>query len=294
MTRISPIFPLGTAYLAAALRQAGHSVTIYAQDVYHYPEEHLTAYLSRNKFDLVGIGIIGGYYQYKKLLALSRAINNVLQRPWFVIGGHGPAPEPEFFIKRTGADVVVIGEADRTILNLVAAIENGNGLKQVRGIAYRDGDACIVNEREPLISKVDDILFPAWDLFNIDFYALLRQPGVKPSDRFFQIITGRGCPFSCNFCYRMDPGFRQRSPESVIEEMNRLKTDYSISFVEFTDDLFMFGEDQTIAFCEKIQQANLGIHFNCEGPVELCQPSCIAGNEKCRLRVCKLWYRVFG
>ena len=83
-------FPLGIGYLAAMLRQKGCEVSIYNQDVYHYPEEHLSAYLTHNHFDLVGVGVIGGYYQYRKLLKISEAINSVPQkkvllcyrRPW--------------------------------------------------------------------------------------------------------------------------------------------------------------------------------------------------------------------
>jgi len=61
-------FPHGLAYLAAAVKKAGHKITIYNQDKFHYPEEHLTDFLNKNKFDVVGVGVIAGYYQYKKLI----------------------------------------------------------------------------------------------------------------------------------------------------------------------------------------------------------------------------------
>ena len=56
-------FPAGLAYVASAARDAGHEVEIYQQDIYHYTEEHLTEYLTKHKFDAVGIGGCGGYYQ---------------------------------------------------------------------------------------------------------------------------------------------------------------------------------------------------------------------------------------
>ena len=98
-----PWFPQGLAYIAAALLQAGHEVEIYNQDVHHYPDEHLTAYLDGQAFDVVGVGVIAGYYQYRKLLKISSAINHSKRRPLYVIGGHGPSPEPEFFLKKTGS-----------------------------------------------------------------------------------------------------------------------------------------------------------------------------------------------
>ena len=58
-------FPQGIAYIAAILLKEGYKVEIYHQNVNHYPEEHLTGYLDKNHFDVVGVGAIGGYYQYR-------------------------------------------------------------------------------------------------------------------------------------------------------------------------------------------------------------------------------------
>ena len=103
-----PCFPQGLAYIAAVLRQNGIDVEIYNQDYHHYPEEHLTEYLNKNRFDVVGFGIIAGYYQYRKLLSISKAINNAKTRPYYILGGHGPAPEPEFFLRKTRADAIML------------------------------------------------------------------------------------------------------------------------------------------------------------------------------------------
>lgn len=259
-------FPLGIGYLAAVLRQKGCEVSIYNQDVYHFPEEHLTAYLTHNHFDLVGVGVIGGYYQYRKLLKISQAINSVPQRKFcYVIGGHGPSPEPEFFLRKTGADVVVMGEGEVVVNNLVDALANGSSLSEVKGVAYRDGQEVTINPREQLIKDVDAIPFPAWDLFPMDYYTLMRPPGIRPTERSQMVFTGRGCPYSCNFCYRMDPGFRPRSSENILEELGRLKQDFYVTFFEFLDDLFMVSEKRVMEFCEKLIKADLGIRFTCQG-----------------------------
>ena len=112
-------FPMGLAYIASALCQEGIDVDIYNQDQHHYPDEHLTEYLIKNRYDLVGVSVIGGYYQYKKLLSISAAVNSCPNKPFYIIGGHGPAPEPEYFLKKTRADAVVIGEGEITIVNLI-------------------------------------------------------------------------------------------------------------------------------------------------------------------------------
>lgn len=259
-------FPLGIAYLAAVLRKKGCEVSIYSQDAYHLPEEHLVNYLKNNHFDLVGVGVIGGYYQYRKLLKISTAINTIPERKFlYVIGGHGPSPEPEFFLRKTGADAVIIGEGEVVISNLVETLGSREGFSQIKGIAYRDGEEVIINKREPLIKEVDSIPYPAWDLFPMDYYAMMRAPGIKPTERSQMVFTGRGCPYSCNFCYRMDPGFRPRSAENIIEELRILQRDYYVTYFEFLDDLFMVSEKRTIDFCEKLIRADLGIRFTCQG-----------------------------
>lgn len=265
-------FPLGIGYLSSVLRKKDYEVTIYNQDVYHYPEEHLVEYLKNNHFDVIGIGVIAGYYQYRKLLKLSQAINSVENRPFFIIGGHGPSPEPEFFLKKTQADAVLIGEGEIILLNLFDALNSKKSLSTVKSIAYWDGDKVVVNEREDPVKDVDSIPMPAWDLFPMEYYTLMRAPLVKPMQRTFQVLTGRGCPYSCNFCYRLEPGYRLRSPEAVIEELNILKKDYNVTFFDFVDDLFMFGQERIIDFCEKIMNSKLGIHFICEGRLNFATP----------------------
>lgn len=154
-------FPIGLAYIAAVLKKEGYEVTIYSQDKEHYPDEHLTWYLDNNHFDMVGIGVIGGYYQYRKLLSISEAINRAKNRPFFVIGGHGPSPEPEYFLNKTGADAVVIGEGEMTMIEIVRALEEGRSLNGILGVAFRENDKIIVNERRPLIKDIDTIPWPA-------------------------------------------------------------------------------------------------------------------------------------
>ena len=76
-------FPQGIAYVAAVLLEKGYKIEVYHQNVHHYPDEHLANYFNNNYFDVVGVGAIGGYYQYRQLLTISHAINSVSNRPVF-------------------------------------------------------------------------------------------------------------------------------------------------------------------------------------------------------------------
>lgn len=248
-------FPIGLGYIAGTLKSVGVDVVVYSQDLHHYPDEHLTDYLNKNKFDYVGVSVIGGYYQYAKLLKISAAINASKQRPIYIIGGHGPTPDPQYFIKKTGADFVIMGEGEKTIKELVC-----NGYC-TSGFAV-DGLTC---RRRPLIKDIDNLPFPAYELFPIEYYRQYRYTHCKPTDFTMSMISGRGCIFKCNFCYRMDEGFRARSDESIIEEINLLKTNYGINYISFSDELLMSSVERTESLCQAFINSGVQFHWRCNG-----------------------------
>ncbi len=265
-------FPQGLAYIAAVLVKEGYAVEIYNQDKLHYSEEHLTSYLDRNKFDVVGAGVIAGYYQYRKLLKISQAIKKSRNKPFYILGGHGPSPEPKFFLDETGADAVVVGEGEETIVELIRALANSQPLAKVKGIAFCDGKKIVINPRRPLIMDVDNIPFPAYDLFPIDYYRLLRAPHALNSDFVMPVLSGKGCKFKCNFCYRMDEGVRIRSNESIIEEIRLLQKKYDITYIVFSDELLMSSSERTIALCEDIIREKLNVKWYCNGRLNYARP----------------------
>lgn len=268
-------FPQGTAYIASALREAGHNVTIYDQAFNHYKDDYLTEYLDNRNFDVIGMGVIGGYYQYRKLLSISKAISRSINRPkYYILGGHGPSPDPEFFLKKTGADFVVIGEGEITIVELLDALSKGKSLEQIHGIAYLNGNRAIVTPKRELIQDVDSIPLPAYDMFKIKYYRLYREVSehTSNSDFVMPVLSGRGCKFNCNFCYRMDKGFRPRTPETIIEEIEYLKKNYAINFIIFSDDLFMSSKHRTIELCEAFLKSKLAIKWWCNGRLNYATP----------------------
>ncbi|MCP4613785.1 MAG: radical SAM protein [Planctomycetes bacterium] len=266
-------FPIGIAYIASALLREGHDVEIYSQDVHHYPEEHLTDYLNKNRFDIIGLGVTGGYYQYRKLLKISKSINAAQNRPeYYVIGGHGPSPEPDYFLKKTGADIVIIGEGEVSSVNLLNSISNKKSLHNVEGIAFRDGDDIVINPRQPLIKDVDSISWPAYSIFPIEYYRLFQNPLSAKNEFSMPLLSGRGCTFNCNFCYRMDKGFRARHSEAIVEEIKYLQKDYRISYIDFADELLMSSKKRTVELCKAFQRAKLKFKWSCNGRLNYASP----------------------
>lgn len=259
-------FPAGLAYVASAIREAGHEVEIYQQDIYHYSEEHLTEYLTKHTFDAVGVGGCGGYYQYRKIKAIAEAIDKVPNKPFFWMGGHLPSPEPGYFLKKFKADIIMIGESDETVKEVLQVLETTRYWEGVKGIAYLDDKGEVrINARRELIQDIDSIPFPAYDMFNMEHYVLYSQANSDRSDRGAEILSGRGCPFRCNFCYRMDSGFRPRSSAKIIEEIEFLKKNYGVTYISFIDELLMSSVKRTVDFCNMMLEKNVNVKWCCNG-----------------------------
>ena len=136
----------------------------------------LRTYLDKNKFDVVILSVIAGYYQYIRVNNLSKAINNSKNRPYYAMGGYGPTPEPEFWIKKSGCDVVCMGEGEIIISKLMDAIENKKSLKNVPGVAWLEDGKLQQTDRAPLIEDLDSLPKIPYELFPMDYYRMLRLP----------------------------------------------------------------------------------------------------------------------
>jgi len=265
-------FPVGLAYIASSIRTGGYYVTIYNQDVYHYPEEHLTQFLDDNNFDVIGVGACGGYFQYRKIMSITNAIAKSKHTHFVVIGGHLVSSEPEYFLRKFHCSAICIGEGERTIVDLLNALQSGNSLKEVQGIAFLENDGFIQTEHRPVIQDLDEIPEPAYDLFPIDHYALFPAVNAKSTDRFMPVLSGRGCTFTCNFCYRMDKGFRPRPAESILREIAFLQKEYNITYIDFCDELLMSSEKRTLELCKSFIDSNLKFRWRCNGRLNFAKP----------------------
>ena len=86
------------------------------------------------------------------------------------------------------------------------------------------------------------------------------------------MLSGRGCTFKCNFCYRMDKGFRPRSNESIIDEMRYLKKNYGITYIAFADELLMSSRQRTEDFCRELIRHKVNLKWDCNGRLNYAKP----------------------
>ncbi len=264
------IFPMGVGALSAVLKRDGHDVSIWNQDMHHWPDDYLRTYLDENKFDVVILSLIGGYYQYEKMKNLSKAINNSKNRPFYIMGGYGPTPEPEFFLKKSGCDVVGLGEGELSLPKIMEAIENKTSLRDVPGIAWIENGKLQKTPRAPLVHDLNTLPPIPYELFPMEYYRMLRLAKAKPTDFIMPMMSARGCSFKCTFCYRMDPGYRIRTPENLLDEVEMLYRKYGINYISFEDDLLMSSVEHTEAVCLAFLKRNLPVKWSCNGRLNYC------------------------
>jgi radical SAM superfamily enzyme YgiQ (UPF0313 family) len=254
-----PFFPQGLAYLARQLEIEGHDVEIFDMAITHDPMDHLDWYLNAdNDYDVVGLGFCAGYYQYRVCKQIAKVVNASRYRKSFkfILGAQGPAGAPEFFLKEFGADMIIRGEGESVIGKV------------------RDMQDPIVH---PEPGNPDAYAWPAYHLFNMGVYKRISWPTSTGTDFCMPILSGRGCPFSCSFCFRMDEGFRPRSAEAVIEEMLFLHGQYGINHFQFSDELFMSGDGRITKFLNTLEDSKIldkipGFKWDCNGRLNFAKP----------------------
>jgi radical SAM superfamily enzyme YgiQ (UPF0313 family) len=262
-------FPLGVGYMAAVLRREGADVKIYCQDIFHYTNEELAKFLQKNEFDLIGVGFLSARFQ-ETILGLCDTTNKYKKNAWLVLGGPGPTPIPEYMLKKTNTDIVTMGEAEETFIELLKCKVDNVNLSKIKGIAYRNDGNIIINERRKPIRDLDSIPFPEWSLFPMEKYTTcLNLYRMTSGDRVFGILSSRGCINRCNFCYRMEKGIRFRSVENVIDEMKILKERYGVNYFLLYDEMFIFSKKRLYEFRDALEEHDLKIKISCGARVDI-------------------------
>jgi len=264
-----PPFPLGIGYLAAVLEREGAQVSIYNQDLFRYPDSHLENHLQQNEYDLICMGFLAPRLHIK-ILDLCRIINKHKKQAWFVLGGHGPSPIPEYILRITKADIIAIGEAEDTFSELIKAGMDRSKLPDIAGIAFWDTDGITINKRRAPIKDLDSIPFPARHLFPMEEYTSRPSPvGKEPNEKVGHMILSRGCVGRCNFCYRMEKGFRYRSIENILDEIIALRDDYNVSYLIFNDELALYPQKRIFEFKDALDKNDIQIKFQASTRAEL-------------------------
>ncbi len=275
--------PYGLATVASTLSKHGFEVEIYDINALRPTRDQIVSHLKTKEWDVVGVsGLITTYTFQSWLIGV---LKQIAPHAPIISGGGLATTNSELLFKRSAVDMTVIGEGEQTMVDLCRSLENGSALTAISGIAYRRNGHFTVNAPRDNIKDLDTIPFPAWDLLPMDIYS--NNPiwgdvagnssgfrtGVNVT-RSMNIISSRGCPFSCNYCFHLfgRSSYRFRSMENVVSEIEILVDRYDIDFIGFVDDNMMASEKRMLKFCDLMEQKKFPITWGCHGRVTSAKP----------------------
>lgn len=261
---VDQFFPLGLLYLAAELENDGIDVSILDYVVGGYNPQKFKSKLIEIKPHVVGTSCFS--FNIKPAFDIAKITKETLPHVHMVMGGPHPTGLPKQTLANKYLDSIIIGEGEKTLKELVNALDRGHTLKGIKGLAYKDNGEVVFNPPRECIKDFNDVLFPAYHLIDLDPYfeypvapwgmhgMLTKHP------RFMSIFTSRGCPYSCTYCHNIfGKPYRPRSPENVLKEIEMLYNKYGIREIVIEDDTFNIDLDRAEKILDLIIEKNLKI-----------------------------------
>ncbi|GAH57925.1 unnamed protein product, partial [marine sediment metagenome] len=168
--------------------------------------------------------------------------------------------------KYSQVDICVRDEGEYTFLELVKALERNQPLKDIKGLTYRENGKFKRNEQRPLIKDLDSIPLPDRKALKMEYKGSFGGLEFAPKG-FTSMVSSRGCPYHCTFCYgKRTVGFRTRSVENIMEEILYLDSE-GYKYLNFVDDNFTVSKKRVIRLCRLMQKHKVDLDWICEGRV---------------------------
>ena len=247
-----PIPPIGILYVSSYMKKMGISVHCLNLDLYDKdPMLVLQQTIKEKQIDIVATGdLVVNYERVKEIIDCAKSVSpDVIT----IIGGGLVTHSPEeAMLLIPNADYGVIGEGEITDSELVLALEEDRDPASVDGIIYRKGEElCKTTPRAP-IDDLDTLPWPDYEGFK--YFEVVRRH-LSERNITAPLTTSRSCPFQCTFCSTSGGGkkYRQRSLDSIFEELDYLVNNYHVKELFLNDELFAVNEERLLAFCERIK-----------------------------------------
>jgi radical SAM superfamily enzyme YgiQ (UPF0313 family) len=257
--------PLGMAWIAAVIRDAGYTVRLVDEQVERADIGALAAELEP------ALILIGGT-SHSRFDAFDRATRAKAAHPpaTIVYGGpHASFTAKSILTHISQIDIIAQGEGEFTTLDLIRWKEAGGDqreLSRVPGISYRDGSMVMSTGWRPFNHNLDQLPPPARDLLLIDRYEMTLEYLKLPLPAL-HLITARGCPFACSFCSAskmFGRTYAVRSPSLVVDEIEELVEKYGIRGIKIFDSTFTINRTHVLGFCDELERRGLVMPWECE------------------------------
>jgi anaerobic magnesium-protoporphyrin IX monomethyl ester cyclase len=256
--------PHGIMHISALLKQEGHRTSLAVAI-----EEDPAEVALRLKPDVVGYTVYTGTQNY--YLDLNHQIKAQLPGVFSIFGGPHPTFFPEM-IEHEGVDGICVGEGEYATLDLLNALQAGAEITGLPNWHFKLNGEIVRNPVRPLLTseQLDELPFPDRALlYNV--HPASRRNKIRP------FITGRGCPYSCTYCFNkayrdlyrgLGKAMRRRSVEDVIREIKAVRKQYPLEFITFMDDTFILNRQWLQEFAVRYK-AKVDLPFWCQVRADL-------------------------
>lgn len=253
--------PMGLASIAASVETGGREAVIIDGDAESLSIDQTIERVVALRPDYLGatimtatVDITGEFF--------SKLKKRLPEVPVIVGGPHVSALPEQTLLDIPQVDISIIGEGDESIGEILAALDKGDDLAPIAGIAYRDqaGEVLTTEPREP-IRELHKLPIPAFHLLNKDLYRSYGWNGWVNGLRspFGVVFTGRGCVGKCNFCAAhsvFGRGVRYFSLEQIKAQIDFLVETWQVRILHFLDDTFTANRKMVEQICDYLIEKN--------------------------------------
>ncbi len=269
-----PYPPLGTLYAASVMKENGYEISLF-DSMFAKSADDLVSAIRKHEPDLFVIYDDGFNYLTKMCLtnmreAAFRMIELAKSKGCKVIVSSSDSTDHYEKYLQKGADFILMGEAEMSLLELVNALQNDEpSISQIEGLAFHKDGELIKTGHRSVMRHLDSLPYPAWDLIDIEPYRNSWREKVG----YFSINMGttRGCPFKCNWCAKPIYGNRYnvRSPQNVIGELKLIREKFEFDHIWFCDDIFGLKPGWVHEFADLLKAENLSLRFKIQARADL-------------------------
>jgi anaerobic magnesium-protoporphyrin IX monomethyl ester cyclase len=251
--RYSYFPPYCILYLANALEKNGFTVQVIHQEGTKKNIAALAKLSAREKPLMIGLSTLTGPNIIPTVEA-SIAIKKVTASP-IVWGGHHATILPDQTLENPYVDIVVKSEGEETVVDLARMLREHGAytprLQEIPGLAYKTGDRIVHTEPRPFRKNINDFS-PAWHHLNPEDYFFsekIFRAATKQPLKVASLITSRGCPWRCTYCYNQTVNkrrFRAQSAGKAIQDIRALHKDFQINAIIYEDDNFFTDTNRAL------------------------------------------------
>ena len=273
----TPNPPLGLAYVAAALTEAGFPYRVI--DATGEALHAVSPYPDRDDFLVQGLtldeivhridpetDVVGISCMFSTLWPLTHRVAVAVREKFpdalLVLGGEHGTAVPDHVLATSPFDVVVLGEGEDTFVGLLQARAEGRPLDTVQGLAFRRNGQVVTTGLSARRRDIDEIPAPAWDVFPIGEYIARHQTNGINLGRSMPMLGTRGCPFRCTFCSNPSMWTQRwiaRDPKRLVDEMEHYAQKYRVTNFDFQDLTAIVKRQWIVDFCHELIGRGLNI-----------------------------------